>query len=326
MGEPAGIGPEVILKALLDPDVLALGRVLVVGDRDVLERTASHLGLPCRLSPVDAAPSRADLPPAGIRHLPQAAVPDFAIARETLAGGRASAEAVIAAIELAMAGTVDAIVTAPISKGAIHRAGYDFAGHTEMLAHYTGAKRSVMMMVGGGLRAALVTTHMALSDVPKRLTTETVLETITITHDALCRDFALPRPRLGVCGLNPHSGEAGLFGREEALLIEPAIAAARDSGIACEGPIPADVAFVQARQGRFDAIVAMYHDQGNIPVKLLGFETGVNVTLGLPIIRTSPDHGTAYDIAGQGKADPSSLTAAAHMAAAMVRSRRQGRP
>lgn len=319
MGEPGGVGPEVILKAIADPEIRGLGRLVVVGDRSVFEQTADLLNLSFDVPATPADTSREGLPGISFMQATDETLAQITVGKPTVAGGKASAESVVHAIALALAGTVNAIVTAPISKVAIHAAGFDFAGHTELLAYYTKAKRSVMMMAGGGIRAALVTTHMALADVPARLTVELIVETIEITNASLKRYFGIAKPHIGVCGLNPHSGEGGIFGTEEGEVIVPAIDAAKNQGIDCSGPVPADAGFFLARHGKYDALIAMYHDQGNIPVKLLAFETGVNVTLGLPIIRTSPDHGTAYDIAGSGEANPSSFKCAARMAAEMAR-------
>ena len=319
MGDPAGIGPEVVLKALDDAEVRAQGKMVVVGDRGVFARAAEAMGRTLDWPDVPPDCTRGALPVVGLMHLPDTAIEQVAIGEPTVEGGRASVAAILRSVELASRGTADAIVTAPISKQAMNAAGYPFAGHTELLAHYTHAKRSVMMMAETRIRTTLVTTHMALKDVPARLTVGLIVETIQITHSSLKRFFGIDWPRIGVCGLNPHSGEGGLFGSEETEVIAPAIDAARSDGIDCSGPVPADVAFVQALNGRYDVVVAMYHDQGNIPVKLLGFETGVNITLGLPIIRVSPDHGTAYDIAGKGVANPSSLKSAIRTAAEMAR-------
>ena len=326
MGDPGGVGPEVVLKALANGEVRALCRMVVVGERAVLEETAQRLSLAFDLPDVPPDAPRCALPAAGLVPIAPAGAGPICWGEPTVRGGAASAESVIAAVQLALDGRVDAIVTAPISKDAIHQAGYNFPGHTEMLAHHTRSTRAVMMMVGGGIRAALVTTHLAIADVPTRLTRELILETVEITDASLKRFFDIARPRIGVCGLNPHAGERGLFGREEAEVIAPAIDAAKARGVDCLGPVPADVAFHLARQGKYDALVAMYHDQGNIPVKLLAFETGVNVTLGLPIIRTSPDHGTAYDIAGRGEANPSSFISALRMAHGMAVRRLAERP
>jgi len=217
---------------------------------------------------------------------------------------------------------IDGIVTAPISKEAIHKAGYDWPGHTELLAARTHTKKPVMMMASDKLRVALVTTHVAMTDLPKRITRRNVLDTIMITHHDLRRYFGLRRPRIAVCGLNPHAGEAGRFGNEESRAIRPAVNKARAEGIRCDGPVPADVAFTRGCLARHDAIVAMYHDQATIPVKMTAFESGVNITLGLPIVRTSPDHGTAYDIVRKGVAHPGSMIEAIRMAARMAQHRR----
>ncbi len=318
MGDPAGIGPEVVLKALQDDEVRGLGKMIVVGDRGVFLEAARTLGMELGLPSVPPDCDRDALPDVGLMPLPETALERVEFGKLSVEGGAAAAGAILKAIRLALHHTVDAIVTAPISKEALNSAGYHFAGHTELLAHYTSAKRSVMMMAEERIRTTLVTTHCALRDVPERLTTELVLETIQITHDALKRYFAIDRPRIGVCGLNPHSGEGGLFGHEERDVIAPAIETANSQGMDCVGPVPADAAFVQALKGQYDVVVSMYHDQGNIPIKLLAFDTGVNITLGLPIIRVSPDHGTAYDIAGQGVADPSSLKSALRTAVQMA--------
>ncbi|MFZ1746009.1 MAG: 4-hydroxythreonine-4-phosphate dehydrogenase PdxA, partial [Nitrospirales bacterium] len=219
------------------------------------------------------------------------------------------------AVRLAQAGCVQGIVTAPINKHAIHLAGHTYPGHTEMLADLTKAQESGMMIVGGPLKILFATTHLALRDVPNILTSTTNLRAIRLAHQGLTRLFHIQKPRIGVAGLNPHAGENGLFGDEEGRIIQPAIRQAKKQGIACTGPHPADTLFGKAVRGSFDGIVALYHDQGLIPLKTVAFGHCVNITVGLPIIRTSVDHGTAYDIAGQGKADPTSLVEAIEMAA-----------
>jgi 4-hydroxythreonine-4-phosphate dehydrogenase len=257
------------------------------------------------------------------------------LGRATKAGGAASVAWIECAVQMALDGRIDAVVTAPISKEAIHKAGYDWPGHTEMIAESAGVHKPVMMMVGGDsldsaqgkpfdgaqgrLRVALVTTHAAIRDLPGLVTRKNVLETIRIVDHDLKQRFGLRKPAIGVCGLNPHAGEAGLFGTEEKKAIAPAIRQARGEGIACDGPIPADGAFTPKLRARYDAFVAMFHDQACIPVKMLAFDSGVNVTLGLPIIRTSPDHGTAYDIVRTGTANPGSMVAAILLAAEMAR-------
>ncbi|MEW6359284.1 MAG: 4-hydroxythreonine-4-phosphate dehydrogenase PdxA [Planctomycetota bacterium] len=291
LGDPGGIGPEIVDKALADRSVRALAEFVVFGrDR----------GMPI---PKDLT----------------------AVHEPTADGGEAAVGWILDAIAAAMAGDIDAIVTAPISKEAIHLAGYNWPGHTEILKEKTGAERAVMTMIGGGLRVALVTTHVSVAKLPSVLKKKDIADTIRISDRGMREYFGFDPPRIAVCGLNPHAGEAGLFGREEAEVIAPAIEAARSQGVHCTGPVPADVVFHQALQGRYDAVVAMYHDQATIPVKLLAFETGVNVTLGLPIIRTSPDHGTAFDIAGKGVADPGSLAEAIWLAVDMARRKGKAR-
>jgi 4-hydroxythreonine-4-phosphate dehydrogenase len=230
-------------------------------------------------------------------------------------------EYIIRAVEMAQNGDLGAIVTCPINKALMHEAGHFFEGHTQLIAHLTNTEDYVMMLAGERLRVALVTIHCALSEVSTCLDDEMIYKTITITSQTLQLDFGLLTPRLAVAALNPHAGESGLFGSEEDEIIRPAIERARAEGCQVEGPFPADTLFHRAAAGQFDAVVAMYHDQGLIPLKLLHFSDAVNVTLGLPIIRTSVDHGTAYDIAGTGIADASSLKAAIRMAVKMAENR-----
>jgi 4-hydroxythreonine-4-phosphate dehydrogenase len=285
LGDPNGIGPEIVAKALRRPRIQRLARFRIIS------------GMPDDLAP-----------PQGRRS-----------PGPTAASGRAAVRAVLRAIDLALKGEIDAIVTAPLSKEAIRMAGYSWPGHTEILADRTGTRHPVMTMVGGRLIAALVTTHVSMRDLPNRITKDKVLTTIRVLHEGLRRYWRIKRPRIAVCGLNPHAGEGGLFGREDIGQILPAVRRARRDGIQCVGPLPADVLFHKAHNGEYDGVVAMYHDQANIPVKMLGFESGVNVTLGLPIIRTSPDHGTAYDIAWKGRADPGSMIAAIELAVRMAK-------
>ena len=320
LGDPNGIGPEIVLKACAQREAdggLADGlrkRLLVVGDPAVLAREAARLGLPmpARIEPVGCADLvGADGPlPAGI-----------APGRVDAAAGHAAWRFVVRAAQLALAGEVAAIVTAPLSKEAMHAAGHDYPGHTELLAELAGGADVRMMLANDELRTVLVSIHVALREAIDRVTRHNVRDTIAITDTAL-RRAGIDRPRIAVAGLNPHAGESGAFGREEIDAIAPAIADARAAGIDASGPWPPDTVFMRARGFRaFDAVVAMYHDQGLIPVKYLGLEEGVNITIGLPFVRTSPDHGTAFDIAGQpgpdgrGLADPSSLMAAIRRAA-----------
>jgi 4-hydroxythreonine-4-phosphate dehydrogenase len=254
---------------------------------------------------VESGPADDPLPPPG---------------RAGAAGGRAALAAIAEAVRLALAGRVDGIVTAPISKEAIRAAGSPFPGHTEMLASLTGARRHAMMLVGGPLRVSLATIHVPLAEVPSLITRQSVRRVIELTWDAV-RSFGLRRPKIAVCGLNPHAGEAGIMGDEERRVIAPAVRALAKRGVPVSGPWPADTIFHRAARGEFAAVVAMYHDQGLGPLKTLAFDTGVNLTLGLPIIRTSVDHGTAFDIAGTGTASPESLLAAVELAATMARNR-----
>jgi len=319
MGDPCGIGPELVLRLLRSRKARAAARFIVFGSAKILEKVgrALDLSLPPMQTKSPGEPLHDARHPLLIDTVPCPA--RLALyGKATAPGGRAAIAWIAQAIEEAKARRIDALVTAPINKEAVLKGGHKWPGHTEMLAEHTGAEKPVMMMVGGGLRAALVTTHVAMSRLPALITMKSVLQTIRITHRDLIRYFGLKQPRILVCGLNPHAGEAGRFGREEITAIAPAVRRARREGIACKGPLPADVVFTRRRMTQYDTAVAMYHDQANIPVKLLAFEEGVNVTLGLPIIRTSPDHGTAFDIVAKGVADPRSIIAAALMAARMA--------
>ncbi|NDY43293.1 4-hydroxythreonine-4-phosphate dehydrogenase PdxA [Dissulfurirhabdus thermomarina] len=328
MGCPAGVGPEVVLKAFARrPGWRGRRAPVVLGDPGVLRRTAAALGLPFRPHPWRPG----DAPPAGaipVVEVTRLGPGDFRTGTPNAATGAASHAYVLEGLRRIRAGELSGIVTAPISKLGLRLAGIPFPGHTEILADFTGCRRYAMMLSGRRLRVVLCTIHCALAEVPGRLDTGRVLETIRLADQALRCDFGLERPRVAVAGLNPHAGEAGMFGDEEERIIGPAVAAARAEGIDASGPHPPDTVFYLASRGRFDVVVAQYHDQGLIPLKLLHFRDGVNVTLGLPLVRTSVDHGTAYDIAGTGAADPSSLLAAVATARTMVRHRRRagGRP
>jgi 4-hydroxythreonine-4-phosphate dehydrogenase len=301
LGDPAGIGPEVVLKALAGGELP--GECTVVGDPALLAEAARRLDLPIppRVHGTDAV---------------RCSVERLFEARPSAEAGRAAAAAVREAARLVTAGEADALVTAPLNKESLGLAGEPFPGHTELLAAELGATVR-MMLQGGPLRTVLVTTHMALSAVPAALTREGITETCVVASQALARFGVAERPRLAVAALNPHASDGGRFGDEEARIIAPAIARARERGLDVSGPHPADTLFAQAAQpgSGIHAVVAMYHDQGLIPVKLAAFGRATNVTLGLPIVRTSPDHGTAFDIAGQGKADAGSLREALRVAA-----------
>ncbi|RLB18870.1 MAG: 4-hydroxythreonine-4-phosphate dehydrogenase PdxA [Deltaproteobacteria bacterium] len=322
MGDPAGIGPEIILKALLRDDIYHACRPIILGDINVLRMVPKKLGTlsfhPIETpSEVTGNPGLVDI--ISISNLEKSL---FTPGQPTVPGGKAMVDYIKKAVDLNKDGQVSAMVTCPISKELMHKAGYRFDGHTELLAKLTNTRDYVMMMAGESLRVSLATIHCALKEVPQRLNKGLILKTIRLTYRALKEDFAIKRPHLAVAGLNPHAGEAGLFGLEDKERIKPAVDEARNDGLLVDGPFPADTIFYHAINGKFDAVVAMYHDQGLIPVKLLNFSDSVNITLGLPIIRTSVDHGTAYDIAGKGVANPSSLIAAIKMAAKMVKARK----
>lgn len=319
MGCPAGIGPEIICRLWAREGFAAEAHAIVVGDAGMLRRAAESLGL--RLAIVDWTPGD-PVRPGALPVLPTGKLDSAAVqwGRPDAATGEAMARYIETAVELVLAGQCSGIVTCPISKMSLKQAGYPYPGHTEMLAALTGAPRVRMMMAGPRLKVVLVTIHVALAQVPGLLTTAAIADCIDMTRDSLRRDFAIDRPRIAVAGLNPHGGEDSMFGDEEARLIRPAMAMAAGPG-EISGPWPPDTVFHQAAGGRYDAVVAMYHDQGLIPFKLLHFADGVNVTLGLPLVRTSVDHGTAYDIAGRGLADPASLAAAVDMARCIVANR-----
>ncbi|MBL7102600.1 MAG: 4-hydroxythreonine-4-phosphate dehydrogenase PdxA [Desulfobacteraceae bacterium] len=326
MGDPAGVGPEIMVMALSDRTIYQQCRPVVLGDPGIL--TSMMLGLPPRIAQglslnVIPEPAHAKGVPGVIDLMAISELETDAVqpGMPTVEGGRAMVAYVIRAVEMTLRGEIDAMVTCPISKALMHQAGHPFDGHTQLIAHLTGASDYVMMLAGERLRVALVTIHCALKDVTRFLSTEIVHKTVIITAKALMKDFGLKAPRLAVAALNPHAGEGGLFGSEERDIIGPAVQMARKEGFGVEGPFPADTLFHKAVSGRYDAVVAMYHDQGLIPLKLLHFSDAVNVTLGLPIIRTSVDHGTAYNIAGTGQADPSSLKAAIRMAVLMAKNR-----
>ena len=277
-GDPAGIGPEIAVKASRDPRVVSSCRCVIYGPH-----------------------ASADLLP-------------FPAGRVDAAAGRAAHDAIVAAVADARAGRVDAIATAPINKAAFAAAGLPWRGHTELLAHLCGVRDVAMMFWSDRLRVVLATVHIPLAEVPRALTRERLLTTLRIAAASLPR-FGMPSPRLAVAGLNPHAGEAGLLGTEDRDTLAPAVEAARQEGIDAIGPLPADTLFVRAARGEFDVVIAAYHDQGLVPVKLLAFGRAVNVTLGLPIVRTSVDHGTAFDIARKGIADEGSLVEAILLAA-----------
>jgi len=328
MGDPAGIGPEVVVKALADPDVRKLARFVVYGMNELMAYAAD-------LSEIDPFWYRVqhDSPRARYDLVHEVVVLDHdeysmlgqAVHKPTKEGGHASLRFLDDAVAAAMKPAdhdahIDALVTAPICKESWQLAGCRFPGHTEFLQHRTKAKRVVMMFDSPKLRVALATVHIPLMDIRNVLTIGRVYDPIDLGRDA-CVQLGIDRPRIAVCGLNPHAGEGGMFGDEEKRLIEPAIELARKDGADVVGPLPADTLFGPATNGKYDLVVAMYHDQGLIPVKMLAFDEAVNVTLGLPIIRTSVDHGTAFDIVGRDKADAGSMKAAIRLAVKLASSR-----
>lgn len=321
MGDPCGIGPEIIIKALQSAEVAETCVPLVIGDRAALERALSVCGSALQICEVDTAADVLTIPEGCIPllALSNLAETDMPYGAPSMAAGDAVYRYIRHAARLCLDGQVAAMTTAPISKEAMHRAGHDYPGHTELLAELCGTDNFVMMLAGDRLRVSLVTIHEALSNVPRLVTFEQVFKTIRITAEGVARLTGKDSPKLAVLALNPHCGEAGKFGSEETEVIAPAVQAARIEGINAEGPLSADTLFHFAQQGCYDAVVAMYHDQGLIPLKMLHFDDGVNITLGLPIIRTSVDHGTAYNLAGTGKASEKSLLAALRMAAQMAR-------
>ena len=320
MGDPAGIGPEIIVKALQLPKVWRVCRPLIIGSRPLLEQTIQSLKTALPIMGVDGhdAPKakhtfrRGRLPLYDPFSKP---VRSIKLGRISAKAGEMAVTCIQSAVRLAQAGCVAGIVTAPINKQAMHLAGHLYPGHTEMLADLTKAKESGMMIMGGPLKIVFTTTHLALRDVAETLTVQKIVKAIRLAHFGLKQFFGVKKPRIAVAGFNPHAGENGMFGDEEARLILPAIKQAQAQGITCNGPHPADTMFAKALTGAFDGIVALYHDQGLIPLKTVAFGHCVNITLGLPILRTSVDHGTAFDIAGKGKADPTSLVDAIVMAA-----------
>jgi 4-hydroxythreonine-4-phosphate dehydrogenase len=308
MGDPAGIGPEIVLRALNEKRVMEKAEPVVIGDTGLLRLISKRLGLPM--------PFKGD----GFISGPCLDLKRLGPGQPTPESSRAMVGYIETAVNMANAGLADAIVTCPISKDSARLAGFGYPGHTEFIARLTRAKDFRMMLGGERLKVVLATIHEPLKRVPGLLTKKGVFDTIRIADDSFKRWFGMKRPRVAVAGLNPHAGEGGLFGREEKDIIAPAVKKARAAGIDAKGPYPPDTLFHRAvNKGEFDCVVCMYHDQGLIPLKLLHFEDGVNVTLGLPIIRTSVDHGTAYDIAWKGVASPLSLISAIETAVGMAR-------
>ena len=318
MGDGAGIGPEIIVKALAHPELAQLARIVVIGDRVRLEEAARICGVDVTVHPI-GHPREATFSPGVIDVVDLGLLPpDLPFGQLSSIGGEGAYQYVVRACEYAMAGDIQAICTAPLNKEALHLAGHIYPGHTELLADLTGVPEVSMLLATAKLRVIHVTTHIGLRDAIDRIEPGLVQRTIERGHRTLV-DAGIPRPVIAVCGINPHAGENGLFGHgEEEEKVAPAIAAVRALGIDAQGPLPADTVFFRAGRGDFDLVVAMYHDQGHGPVKVLGLDAGVNITVGLPVIRTSVDHGTAFDIAGTGTADELSMIQAIRQAVTLA--------
>jgi len=320
MGDAAGIGPEIIAKALSLKEIYDVCRPVVIGDADAMREGMKVARVQLKINSIkELSDAKFEYGTMDVLDLDNIRINELEMGKPQAMAGKASVEYIEKAVELALKGEIHAITTAPISKEAINMAGYNYAGHTELLAHLTHTRDYAMMLVAGPLRVIHVTTHVPFNEVSRLIKKERVYRTIKLAHDIM-RKLGVRNPRIAVAGLNPHCGEGGLFGREEIEEIIPAVESAKSEGLDVTGPIPADTVFVRAKGGEFDIVVAMYHDQGHIPIKLLGLEWdedkkrwtsvgGVNVTVGLPIIRTSVDHGTAYGKAGrrEGTANPQSL-------------------
>ena len=321
MGDAAGIGPEIIVKTFANVALCVEQPSFVIGDAGVLRRQAAALNVELAIREVNSIAEV--VPQPGVLEVLQVpgadALPEnLAVGEVSAAAGQAAFDAIRTGIELAVRGDIAGICTAPIHKEALAAAHVPYPGHTEMLADLSGTRDYAMMLVNPTLRTILVTVHCSMLDAIAKLSVESELRIIRLAHRAM-RDLGIKRPRVAVAGLNPHAGEGGLFGREDLDIIAPAIRLAQAAGIDASGPWPGDTVFMNASRGRFDIVVAQYHDQGLIPVKLAGVEDGVNITVGLPFVRTSPDHGTAFDIAGKGIADPASLQLALRTAHQFVR-------
>lgn len=321
MGDPAGVGPEVVVKTMSEPSTYQECRPLAIADVGTIEREVARLGLPLKVRRVEE-PSRGTYVHGTIDVYPAVAedLSGIESGKVQAAAGKAAAECVIAGASLAMEGKIDAIATAPLNKDALNQAGFHYPGHTEMLADLTGAKDFSLALIAGQLRVIHVTTHVSMRRAQELIDRPRVLRIIRLA-DRFCRYLGIDKPRVAVAGLNCHAGENGLFGTEEIDSIRPAVEEARSDGVDATGPWPGDTIFYRASRGEFDIVVAMYHDQGHIPVKMLGFEAGVNTTAGLPIIRTSVDHGTAFDIAGRGRANAGSMIEAVKLASQLARER-----
>ena len=334
MGDPAGIGPEICIKALSIPDVYERCRPMVVGDAQVMTITAESMHSTLKINAIKSVKEAVfQIGTIDVFDLKNVVISELTLGEVSAMSGNAAFEAVKKVIDLALAEEVDATVTAPINKESIHKAGHLFSGHTEIYAHFTNTVKFAMLLADENLRVIHATTHVSLRRACDLCTKSRVMEVISLLNDA-CVQFGIAKPHIAVAGLNPHAGENGLFGDEEINEIIPAILASRALGFDVEGPVPPDTMFVKAVQGKYDGCVAMYHDQGHIPFKLEGFQwdnekqtmksvKGVNITLGLPIIRTSVDHGTAFEIAGKGIASADAMLVAIDYAILMAKHRKK---
>jgi 4-hydroxythreonine-4-phosphate dehydrogenase len=321
MGDAAGVGPEIIDKALAKKEFYNIARPIVIGDASVIEDALKVAKVKVDINSVkDVSEAKYEHGTIEVIDLKNIRLSELKMGQVQAMAGEASVKYVEKAVEMALENKIDAIVTAPLNKEAMHLAGYDYAGHTEILAHLTKTKDYAMMLVAGHLRVIHVTTHVSMRDACELIKKDRVLTTIRLTNE-VTKKMGVKAPKIAISGFNPHAGESGLFGNEEIKEITPAIESAKKNNMNVIGPMPPDTVFLRASRGEYDAVVAMYHDQGHIPVKMLGFESGINVTIGLPIIRTSVDHGTAYRRAGLrlGTGDPTSLEEAMKLAVQMAK-------
>lgn len=334
MGDPAGIGPEIIVKALADPEIYELCRPLVFADAQVMQMAMRIAGVSLNIHAISSVnQANFEYGNIDVLDLKNVDITSLEYGKVSATAGNAAFESIRRVIECAMNSEIDATVTAPINKESIHLAGHHFSGHTEIYAHFTNTPKYAMLLADDSLRVIHATTHVSLREACDLITQERILDVVALLHDA-CLSFGVKQPKIGVAGLNPHAGDGGLFGKEEIEIIAPAIQRAKDSGYDADGPVPPDTLFSKAIQGKYDGCVAMYHDQGHIPFKLVGFKwndttqsmdsvKGVNITLGLPIIRTSVDHGTAFEIAGKGIASADAMTIAIEYAVKMAINKNQ---
>jgi 4-hydroxythreonine-4-phosphate dehydrogenase len=323
MGDAAGIGPEIIVMALVVPEVHRICNPLVIGDaatiRDALKTTTTEIKVEEIKRVDDARFARGVIEVLDLHNIDSRILLK---SRVDPVSGKAAFEYIRRAVDLALSGKIQAVVTAPLNKESLNKAGYHYSGHTEILAELCGAKEICMMLIAGNLRVAHVSGHLPLIEACRAVNQERILTVIRLSLEVV-KKLGIPKPRIAVAGLNPHAGEMGLFGREEITEILPAVKEARSQGMTIAGPIPPDTVFYRAKEGEFDLVIAMYHDQGHIPLKLWDFFGGVSITLGLPLIRTSVDHGTAFDRAGRGTASPKSLIAAIRLATQLVNQKKE---